>query len=64
MNTQQKKLFRIVLTDVTTMESEVVAEYDDKELANHVAKQMKDEYWRKNKWVSVDELVLDDNFVA
>ena len=58
------KVFRIVLTDVTTMESEVVAEYDDKALANHVAMKMKDEYWHKGKWVSVDELELDKNYVA
>lgn len=53
-----KKLYRIVLTDITTMESEVVAEYDDPVIANQMAMKMKGEYWRKNKWVSVDELEL------
>jgi len=51
-----KKLYRVILTDTTTMESEVFEEYDDKNLADRLAMKLKHEYWRKGKWVSVEEL--------
>lgn len=55
MNRLVKKLYRIILTDVNTMESEVVQEYDDKKVADELAMKMKNEYWKKDKWVSVEE---------
>ena len=51
-----KKLYRVILTDTTTMESEVFEEYDDKNIADRLAMKLKDEYWHKDKWVSVDEI--------
>lgn len=64
MNDPMQKIYRIILTDTTTMESEVVAEYDDGMIASRMAMKMKDEYWHKGKWVSVDELMLDKNYIA
>ena len=64
MNTQFRKVYRIVLTNTTTMESEVVAEYDDEKIANKMAMKMKDEYWHKGQWVSVEELELDEKYTA
>lgn len=50
-----KKLYRVILTDTTTMESEVFEEYDDKKIADELAMKLKHEYWKKGKWVSVEE---------
>ncbi len=64
MKDTQKKLYRIILTDTTTMESEVLAEYDDPKTAHQLAATLKEKYWHKGGWISVEEINVADSPAA
>lgn len=64
MNNPEKKLYRVVLTNTVTMESSILEVYDDRKIADEVAMKLKDYYWHKDGWISVEEVTEAESSAA